>query len=109
MFVCHLIAGFRFYSQQAKALGLPPLPVYEPLTVREDYPLQFRQGRTLTHFHSFYDHGQALPTLRKHDGSPFLWMAPEDAEVRGVAHHEAIRIFNERGTFEAQAYVTDKI
>ena len=99
----------EFYSQQAKALGLPPLPVYEPLTVREDYPLQFRQGRTLTHFHSFYDHGQALPTLRKHDGSPFLWMAPEDAEVRGVAHHEAIRIFNERGTFEAQAYVTDKI
>jgi anaerobic selenocysteine-containing dehydrogenase len=99
----------EFYSQQAEALGLPPLPVYEPLTICEGYPLLFRQGRTLTHFHSFYDHGQALPTLRKHESSPFLWMSPEDAETRSVAHQAAIRIFNERGSFAAHAYVTDKI
>ena len=30
-------------------------------------PLTLRQGRTLTHFHGFYDHGRALPTLAKAD------------------------------------------
>jgi anaerobic selenocysteine-containing dehydrogenase len=36
-------------------------------------------------------------------------MSPEDAETRSVAHQAAIRIFNERGSFAAHAYVTDKI
>ena len=30
---------------------------------RVAYPLVLRQGRTLTHFHGFYDHGRALPSL----------------------------------------------
>ena len=34
------------------------------------YRLLFRQGRSLTHFHAFYDHGQALPTLAKADPEP---------------------------------------
>ena len=99
----------EFYSEQAKALGLPPLPVYEPLAGSEAHPLIFRQGRTLSHFHSFYDHGQALPSLKKHNRQPALWLAPADAKIRGIADQEAIRIFNERGSFEAEAHVTDKI
>ena len=99
----------EFYSEQAKALGLPPLPVYEPLAGSKAHPLIFRQGRTLSHFHSFYDHGQALPSLKKHNRQPALWLAPADAKIRGIADQEAIRIFNERGSFEAEAHVTDKI
>ena len=99
----------EFYSEQAKALGLPPLSVYEPLAGSEAHPLIFRQGRTLSHFHSFYDHGQALPSLKKHNRQPALWLAPADAKIRGIADQEAIRIFNERGSFEAEAHVTDKI
>ena len=99
----------EFYSEQAKALGLPPLPVYEPLAESKAHSLIFRQGRTLSHFHSFYDHGQALPSLKKHNRQPALWLAPADAKIRGIANQEAIRIFNERGSFEAEAHVTDKI
>ena len=99
----------EFYSEQAKALGLPPLPVYEPLAESKAHSLIFRQGRTLSHFHSFYDHGQALPSLKKHNRQPALWLAPADAKIRGIADQEAIRIFNERGSFEAEAHVTDKI
>ncbi|MGH8056243.1 MAG: molybdopterin-containing oxidoreductase family protein, partial [Candidatus Entotheonellia bacterium] len=35
----------EFYSEQAQALGLPPLPVFEALPT-SGHPLAFRQGRT---------------------------------------------------------------
>jgi hypothetical protein len=81
----------EFFSERATQLGLPSLPVYEPIA--EDaklqperaarYPLLFRQGRTLTHFHAFYDQGRALPTLAKADPEPRLWINPADAAARG--------------------------
>lgn len=98
----------EFVSERARALGLPALPVHEasssPL-----YPLVFQQGRTLTHFHAFYDHGRALPSLAKADREPELWIAPADAHARGLDHGAAIRIYNERGEFRARARVTPKI
>jgi anaerobic selenocysteine-containing dehydrogenase len=74
-----------------------------------DYPLAFRQGRTLTQFHGFYDHGRALPTLAEADPEPCLWIAPPDAAARGIEDGGAIRIYNERGEFSARARVTGKI
>ena len=98
----------EFVSARAKRHGLPALPVYEPLP-SSPYPLAFRQGRTLTHFHGFYDHGRALPSLARADAEPVLWIAPVDAAARGVADGAAIRIHNERGALEARARVTDKV
>ena len=98
----------EFYSEGALALGLPPLPVYEELP-RSAYPLAFRQGRTLTHFHGFYDHGRALPTLAQADPGPSLWISPTDAAARGIQDGSPIRLYNERGEFRARAQVTGKI
>ncbi|WP_143309996.1 molybdopterin-containing oxidoreductase family protein, partial [Candidatus Entotheonella palauensis] len=53
----------EFYSTRVADLGLPPLPVHETSAPLPAYPLALAQGRTLSHFHSFYDHGQALPSL----------------------------------------------
>src|SRR2546427_6669 len=72
-------------------------------------PLAFRQGRTLTQFHGFYDHGRALPTLANADPEPYLWIAPADAAARAIADGASIRIHNERGEFHARARVTEKI
>ncbi|MGH7266375.1 MAG: molybdopterin-containing oxidoreductase family protein [Candidatus Rokuibacteriota bacterium] len=99
----------ELYSERAAALGLSPLPVYEPLPPSDGYPLAFRQGRTLGHFHGFYDHGRALPSLARLEPEPELWLAPADAAARGVADGAPIRIFNQRGDFEARARVTDRI
>ncbi len=99
----------EFYSERAVALGLPPLPVYEALPAPERYPLSFRQGRTLTQFHGFYDHGQVLPTLARLDPEPELWIAPDDAGARGLADGAPIRIWNDRGEFRARAKITDRI
>ncbi len=99
----------ELYSQQAKVMGLPPLPVYQPADQLESFPLHFRQGRTIKHFHAFYDHGQALPALKKHNKQPELWLAIEDAEPRSIQNGDEIVIFNHQGRFRAEAIVTDKI
>jgi anaerobic selenocysteine-containing dehydrogenase len=96
------------YSDRAAALGFSPLPVHDDLPA-SSFPLTLRQGRTLTHFHAFYDHGRALPTLAKADPQPELWIAPEDAAARAIADGAAIRIHNERGDMKARARVTPRI
>jgi anaerobic selenocysteine-containing dehydrogenase len=98
----------ELFSARAAALGLPPIPVYEPAPA-STYPLAFRQGRTLSQFHAFYDHGQALPMLARLDPEPRLWMAPADAAARGLADGAAIRVFNARGAFAARAHVTTRV
>ncbi len=98
----------ELYSERARALGLPPLPVHEDLPP-SPYPLAFRQGRTLTQFHGFYDHGRALPTLAKADPEPYLWISPTDAAARRIEDGAAIRLYNERGELRARARVTSKI
>jgi anaerobic selenocysteine-containing dehydrogenase len=105
----HTLSGkVEFLSERAAAHGLPALPVHEDLP-GSPYPLVFRQGRTLTQFHGFYDHGRALPSLAKADPEPVLWIAPADAAARGVVDGAAIRIHNERGELSARARVTDRI
>ena len=98
----------ELYSTRASEIGLPPLPVHDDLPA-SPFPLQLRTGRTLTHFHAFYDHGRALPTLAKADPEPELWIAPDDAGARGVADGDQIRIHNERGDMRARARVTARI
>jgi anaerobic selenocysteine-containing dehydrogenase len=67
------------------------------------------QGRTLTHFHAFYDHGRALPTLARLDAEPCVWLSPADAAARGVTHGAPILLSNARGHFAVRAHVTDRV
>jgi anaerobic selenocysteine-containing dehydrogenase len=107
----------EFYSEQAERLGLPSLPSHamppkqEPRTglAERAYSLALTQGRTLTHFHGFYNNGQELPTLARRESEPTLWISPADAAIRNVADGAPIRIFNERGDLLARARVTDRI
>jgi anaerobic selenocysteine-containing dehydrogenase len=107
----------EFYSEQAERLGLPPLPSHdmpmrqEPTTgpAGRTYSLALTQGRTLTHFHGFYNNGRELPTLARRESEPTLWISPVDAAIRNVADGAAIRIFNDRGDLQARARVTDRI
>jgi anaerobic selenocysteine-containing dehydrogenase len=98
----------EFVSERARGLGLPALPVHEPAPA-SSYPLALRQGRTLTAFHGFYDHGRALPTLAHADPEPYVWMSLADAGARGLADGAEVRLHNERGEMLARARVTDRI
>jgi anaerobic selenocysteine-containing dehydrogenase len=98
----------ELYSERAATLGLPALPVFEPLA-SDAYPLTLRQGRTLTHFHGFYDHGRALPTLAAADPEPVLWIAPSDAAARHVDDGAPVVVKNARGEMTARAHVTARV
>ena len=99
----------EFASGHAASLGLPALPVHEAIPAESAYPLAFRQGRTLTQFHGFYDQGRALPMLARLDPEPKLWISPPDAAARGVSDGAAIRIYNQRGEMRCRAQVTDRV
>ena len=108
----------EFESDLARGLGLPALPSFEPPSVsaagapagdKDQHALVLTQGRTLSHFHAFYNNGQALPTLARRETEPALWIAPADAAARGVADGAAIRVFNQRGELRARAHVTPRI
>ncbi|HEY6912325.1 MAG TPA: molybdopterin-dependent oxidoreductase, partial [Myxococcales bacterium] len=98
----------ELFSARAAALGLPALPAFDPAPA-SDHPLSLRTGRTLSHFHGFYDHGRALPSLAAADPWPCLWISPADADSRGVRDGDAIRVFNQRGEMRARALVTARI
>ena len=100
----------EFFSERAAGMGLPPLP--EPPEPEADdaaHPLVFAHGRTFAHFHSFYDHARALPTLAAREKAPELWISPPDATARGLADGDAIRIASVTGAFDAQAKVTPRM
>lgn len=106
----------EFVSERAGQLGLPALPVYERpkengagTPAAERFPLVFCQGRTITHFHGFYDHGRALPSLAHAEPEPRLWINPEDAASRAVADGASVRVANDRGELSACAFVTDRV
>ncbi|HEX5093245.1 MAG TPA: molybdopterin dinucleotide binding domain-containing protein, partial [Burkholderiales bacterium] len=102
----------EFFSADAARLGLPPLPDWQtPARPPADagYPLTLTQGRTLAHFHGFYNNGRELPTLARREPEPRVWISVEDAAARGLAEGAAMRLFNSRGALAARAHVTDRI
>jgi anaerobic selenocysteine-containing dehydrogenase len=98
----------EFWSQRALDMGLDPLP-QAPVHRCADGMLTLAQGRSFAHFHSFYDHGLALPTLAAREPAPILWIAEADARDRGIADGDPITIHNHRGQFPALAKLTSRI
>ena len=98
----------EFYSERAKSMGLPPLPMAADLAETAGR-LVLAHGRTFAQFHAFFDHGRALPTLASREQDPDLWIAPGDATARDIADGDWIEIFNEQGVFAAKAKITRRM
>ena len=102
----------EFYSEDAACLGLPALPEWQAagdLAANARYPLTLSQGRTLTHFHGFYNNGRELPTLARREAEPRVWISIADAASRELSDGAAIRVYNARGELAARAHVTERI
>jgi anaerobic selenocysteine-containing dehydrogenase len=101
----------EFWSERARSVGLSPLPscTLPRDDASERFPLHFRQGRTLTSFHAFYDEGRALPSLARANVEPELWIHPADAQQRGIVDGYHIQVYNERGQMRARARLTEDV
>jgi anaerobic selenocysteine-containing dehydrogenase len=102
----------EFYSEDAARLGLPALPEWTATSDPEAdsrYPLTLSQGRTLAHFHGFYNNGRELPTLARRELEPRVWISTADASSRGLSDGAPMRVYNARGELQARAHVTERI
>jgi anaerobic selenocysteine-containing dehydrogenase len=102
----------EFLSEDATRLGLPALPEWQAAGAPQAdarYPLTLTQGRTLAHFHGFYNNGREVPTLARREPEPQMWISTEDAASRGLSDGAAIRVYNARGEMQARAHVTGRI
>lgn len=103
----------EFYSESMKRDGLDPLPTYiapyESLAsnaeLAERYPLAMISPPARNFLNSTFVNVQSL---RDTEGQPHLDIHPQDAASRHIVHGDKLRIFNDRGSFEAIARVTDK-
>ncbi len=98
----------EFWSEKALELGVSPLPEAPEMRTSGD-GLVLAQGRTFAHFHSFYDHARALPSLAKREDAPQIWIAPVDAEARDISDGDRIELRAGRAAFVAQAKVTRRM
>ncbi|TYA11957.1 molybdopterin oxidoreductase family protein [Paenibacillus faecis] len=106
----------ELYSAQMAEEGLPPLPTYTPLRegydgenrpgTQEAYPLMFISPPNHSFLNSTFGNVEKLTALEK---QPTLQIHPEDAAARSIADGERVVVWNERGSYEALAAVTDKM
>lgn len=100
----------ELYAARMEADGLDPLAGYIPpaecaetapdLAAR--FPLQLISPPSPHFLNSTFAN---IESLRSAAGAPELEIHPEDAAQRGIAAGDPVRVFNDRGSFEASAVV----
>jgi anaerobic selenocysteine-containing dehydrogenase len=101
----------EFFSARAQELGLDPLPDY--IAPQEDtrsaaasrYPLAMISPPARNFLNSSFVNVQSL---RASEGEPWLDIHPVDAVERRVIGGNYVRVFNDRGSVELRARVTDR-
>jgi anaerobic selenocysteine-containing dehydrogenase len=103
----------ELWSEAAQAEGHDPLPDYTPPAenpvsnpeLAKRYPLAFISPPARHFLNSSFAN---LPfALAAEQEGPRLEINPGDAAARGIAEGDAVRLFNDRGSFTLKARVTD--
>jgi anaerobic selenocysteine-containing dehydrogenase len=104
----------ELYSPGLAARGLDPLPNYTPPhedpQTRPDlaakYPLQMLSPPVPEFLNSTFVN---IDSLRAQARGPTLEIHPIDASPRGIVDGQWVRIFNDRGSFQARAIVAETV
>jgi anaerobic selenocysteine-containing dehydrogenase len=103
----------EFVSARAVSMGFPAVPDYiapreSPATnpaLAARYPLMMISPPARNFMNSTFAN---IASLRAAEGEPFLDIHEADAAPRGIADGDMVRIFNDRGSFNARARVNGK-
>ncbi|TDN67689.1 molybdopterin oxidoreductase family protein [Paraburkholderia sp. BL10I2N1] len=103
----------EFYSARLANEGCDPLPDYLPPYESADaapelaarYPLAMISPPSRNFLNSTFVN---VESLRSTEGEPHLDIHPADALHRGVNDGDLVRIFNDRGSMQARARVTER-
>ena len=101
-------------SQEIAALGIDPLPIYIPPRESEERAPELAKKFPLALLsppaHSFLNSSFVnVASLRRSAGKPTLEIHADDAKARAIEDGARVKIFNDRGTFTADAVVTDRV
>ena len=101
---------FRQGSNEFQA-GDPvdPLPAYTPAKATpgpSKYKLNVISPKSHAFLNSCYGN---LPAQLHHAGEQVVLVNPDDARARNIGAGSAVRVFNDRGSFEAVAKVSDEV
>jgi anaerobic selenocysteine-containing dehydrogenase len=102
----------EFYSEQVAKLAQDPLPAYlapyEAADVRSErsrHPLAIISPPARNFLNSTFVN---VVSLRATEGEPTVEIHPDDARRRNIDTDDRVRIFNDRGSIEVRARVTDR-
>jgi len=101
-------------SQQVAALGLDALPCYVPPYESEErdpalarrFPLALLSPPAHEFLNSTFAN---VASLRRSAGKPTLEIHADDAHARSIADGARVKVYNDRGTFTADAVITDRV
>jgi anaerobic selenocysteine-containing dehydrogenase len=101
-------------SSQLAAIGFDPLPTYiAPMESEERSPELARRyplALICPPAHSFLNSTFVnVTSLRRAAGKPMIEIHADDAQRRGLAGGERVRVYNDRGAFTAEAVVSDRV
>jgi anaerobic selenocysteine-containing dehydrogenase len=103
----------EFYSETAKTMGMDPLPAWIPPresaqsnpALARKYPLAVISPPNRHFLNSSFAN---MPFAIAEAGEPTLEVHPADAAARSIREGDAVRIFNDRGSFTAKARVSGR-
>ena len=102
----------EFFSAQVAQLGQDPLPAYVPpyealdaSSLAQRYPLAIISPPARNFLNSTFVN---VTSLRSTEGEPTVEIHPIDAQPRGISDGDRVRIFNDRGSINVLARVTDR-
>jgi anaerobic selenocysteine-containing dehydrogenase len=94
----------ELYSAPREALGDDPLPSSGDIPTGAG--LQLITGKTLHYLNSGYSH---IDRHRRYEGQLFVELHQDDAERRGVAAGDPVRVWNARGEVRAVCAVSPRV
>ncbi len=101
----------EIYSENLAKLGLDPVPGYiapnevADAALAKQYPLAMISPPARNYLNSTFVNVQSL---RDAEGEPHLEIHPHDAAARSIADGTRVRVFNDRGSLELKARITDR-
>jgi len=103
----------EFYSERLAAQGLDPLPGYVPPyesassapELAQRFPLAIISPPARNYLNSTFVN---VRSLRDAEGEPRLEIHPRDAGERGIAEGDLVTVFNDRGSLELKARVSER-
>ena len=87
-----------------------PVPAFSPgfqsyRDLTDEYPLLIQGFHYKAHTHSSYANNEIVQEAAHN----IAWINPQDAEARGIATGDTVRVFNDRGELTIKARVTPRI